>query len=257
VSATVGERTGTADHGDRLRSLVRPTVRTLPWGPLSAAGLLAAGLAATAGLGEPSLDAAVERVRFAAVVLAVGMAGTLDDPTRPHLDATPVGLAVRQALRITVALAVTAGWWGLALAAAWPVGAGFPVAASSVLLGALVLVGLAVAAVAVRTSGGSGAVPAAMAVLTLAALAVVVPRLVTGGSTDLVMFPRHPVEPSAALDAAWRAAHQRWGAVALVAGLVLIWALSGPDARRVPGRRRACRLLRRVPEVHTYARSAR
>jgi hypothetical protein len=254
----VGTRTGTAVHCDRLRSLVGPTVRTLPWGALSVGGLLAVGLAATAALGEPSMDVAVERVRFAAVVLAVGLAGTLDDPTRPHLDTAPVRLAVRQALRITVALAVTAGWWGLALVASTrPVGAGFPVAASTVLLAALVLVGLAVSAMVVRTRGGTGAVPAAMGVLTLAASAVVVPRLVTGGSIDLVMFPRHPVEPSVALGAAWQAAHQRWGAIALVAGLLLLWALPGPDARRVPHRDRAGRRLRRTPDVHTYGRSAR
>lgn len=231
-------------------ALLHPTLRSMLWGQLLAGAALGLALVLTARSPDLSLPGLVERLRLAAVLLAIGVAGTLDDPTRPQLDSTPVSLARRQALRIGVAGTVAAGAWGLTLlaAAATPAArrsgasVGLPVTAVTVVAVALVAVTLAVAAAVTRRRGGSGVLPAAgTAVVLPAALALWTP--VRGA-----MWPSYVTDPSdLGARTVWLAAHQRWATVAVLAVAATAWSLrdpwrptwpraSTPDRSTPPGR---------------------
>lgn len=224
-------------RGAVSRALAPATCRSTAWRPLHLAGVVAVALAATVHrVPEPAFAELVGALRFAAVASAVGTAGALDDPTRPHLDGTPVSLAARQSLRLVVAAAATLCWWAAALVtvAAHPAaraaareGRALPIVALTVELLALLLLAWAVAAVVVRRRGGSGAVAGAGAVVATPVLLLLTPQrwgLLAG-------------DPGAA-GAVWVAAHLRWLGGALLAATVLAFALRDP-ARRLttrPGR---------------------
>jgi hypothetical protein len=217
-----------------VSELIRPTLRSTAWGQLITGGALTVLLVlAVCGRADLWIGEVVDRLRIAMVLLAVGAAGTFDDPTRPHLDSTPVRRAIRQSLRLVVAASVTSGSWAIALVLAehHPMlghhrPRGLPLAAVSVEAAGLVALTLAVAAVVGRPRGTP-------AVLAGAGTALTAPPVVAMW-TPLrhAMFPSFQGET----DPAWLAAHQRWLAVAVVAAVVVGWALRDP-ARRPAARR--------------------
>jgi hypothetical protein len=224
-----------------LTELVRPTVRSTAWAQLTAGGALTVLLVlATCGSADVWAYEVVDRIRIAMVLLAVGVAGTLDDPTRPHLDNAPVRLVVRQILRLVVALTVTAGWWALTLLSAehHPLlghhrPRGLPLAGLSIEGVGLVAVTLAVAAAVTRSHGTSGALAAAGTALGVPAV------LMLWTPLRHALYPRYEL----GTDPAWWAAHQRWLAVAVAACVAVMWALRDPATRmsyrwRALGRRR-------------------
>lgn len=222
---------------------VRPTLRSTPWGQLATGGALALTLVLlTTGNEQMSTSEVVDRLRLAAVLLAIGVAGALDDATRPDLDGVPVPLAHRQGLRIGVAVAATAGWHLLvvlaaahhpAMLATGPHDRHVPVVASTTVVVALVAVTLAVAAATTRGRGGSGLLPAA-------GTAVALPGVLTlWEPVRRATWPPYPDATGDTLAAeAWRAAHLRWAAVALLAVIALAWSLRDPYRTRVATARR-------------------
>lgn len=223
------------------RELLPATCRATAWRPLHLAGLVAVALAATVHrVPDPAFAELIGPLRFAAVASAVGAAGALDDPTRPHLDGTPVSLAARQSLRLLVVAAATLCWWVAALAtvAAHPAaraaaleGSALPIVALTIELVTLLLIAWAVAAVVVRRRGGSGAVAGAGAAVATPVLLLFAPErwgLLAG-------------DPGAAGADVWIAAHLRWLGVALLAATVLASALRDPAGRLTTRPRRTPR----------------
>ena len=217
-----------------VRELLGPTWRSSPRRQLHAAGVVALVVAgSTHRLPDPALAELLAPLRMAAVALAVGMAGTLDDPTRPHLDGAPTPLAVRQSLRAVLAGAARLIWWLAAAAvvavhhparAAASAGDSLPLFALTLEFAGLAAVGLAVAALTVRRRGGSGLVLGGGAVLVSAGGLLLLPdgwRLFVGLPSGAEAEYR-----------AWIAAHWRWSALALTATTVAFWAFRDP-ARRV------------------------
>lgn len=210
-------------RGWLLGPALRPSLRTVPWGQLTVGGVTAVVLALAAMLGDPSPIAPVDLLRVASVALAVGVAATFDDPTRPDSDHLPAPLWARRVVRLACAVVVTTTAWAIclfiaraALADNAPATA-LPVVDLTVVTAALVLATAAVAAAATRARARA-AVPGAVAALTLPAAGLVLPRIIEHlASVDLTLYPRFvDLEQSS-----WRAAHQRWAVLAAVAALAL------------------------------------
>ncbi len=179
---------------------------------------------------DPPVVQLVWPLRIAALVLAIGAAGMLDDPLRPYVDAVPVPLWRRQGARVAAAVvAVVCGWLlvigSVALhpsaRAAAAEGTPLPLIALTVEMFALVLVGLAVAGAAVRRRGTGGLLVGGGALLCLCFLLVMVPDRWT-------LTP--PWEPfsSPGADQLWVAPHLRWAALGCAAAVALAWSVRDP-----------------------------
>ncbi len=162
--------------------LVRPTVRSLSWAPLAAAGALAFGLL---GLTDQGLT----ELRLAAIGICVGVAFILDDAAAATVASAPTPLLVRRALRVGLATAPLAALWALL---SWLAG-GAASWAMSLELAAMLALTLAAAAVATRLRGagrgGAAAGPALLVLLSAAYLLLPsrwgpLPRRPTGSALD-------------------------------------------------------------------------
>ncbi len=162
--------------------LVRPTVRSLSWAPLAAAGALAFGLL---GLTDQGLT----ELRLAAIGICVGAAFILDDAAAATVASAPTPLLVRRALRVGLASAPLAALWALL---SWLAG-GAASWAVSLELAAMLALTLAAAAVATRLRGagrgGAAAGPALLVLLSAAYLLLPsrwgpLPRRPTGSALD-------------------------------------------------------------------------
>ncbi|MFI1421841.1 ABC transporter [Streptomyces sp. NPDC020731] len=202
-------------------ALLRPTVRTMPWRAIGAAGTLGLLLAAAPGLmgDEATGWLALNALRASAVAFALGAAFVLDDPARHTTAAVPTRRAVRHGLRVLLVAPVAAVWWTAALllvpGPVRPPAAGITLEAATVL--ALVLSGAALA-----IHRGDGTRPGQAVAALLLTLAVLGP-LLTPGSWALFTAPD---------DARWAAAHDRW-AVLLCAAVVVGAVCATEPKRRV------------------------
>ncbi len=189
--------------------LVRPTVRSLSWAPLAAAGALAFGLL---GLTDQGLT----ELRLAAIGICVGAAFILDDAAAATVASAPTPLLVRRALRVGLATAPLAALWALL---SWLAG-GAASWAVSLELAAMLALTLAAAAVATRLRGaGRGGVAAGPALLVLLSAAYLLLPSRWG------LFPGGPQDPL------WTAAHQRWALILLAGVLGVLWAGRDPAWR--------------------------
>lgn len=231
LPAMVGARSG-GGSSVAIQS-VRPVARSMRWSPLMA--VTVAALALVWLLRPEGGDSAgtIGSLRLGAYLLAAGAALALDDAAAPTLASSPTPLAPRRALRLVIGLAPVALAWCLLVAAAWA-GSGaawssLPVVALTIEAMGMVAFTVATAAIAAgRTSGvGGSAGPPALTLLVLALLMIQLrwPR-------QLTMFPMAPGDP------AWTVAHQRWGALALVAAAAVVGANLDPARRRVQLRSR-------------------
>ena len=199
--------------------LVRPTVRSLSWAPLAAAGALAFGLL---GLTDQGLT----ELRLAAIGICVGAAFILDDAAAATVASAPTPLLVRRALRVGLATAPLAALWALL---SWLAG-GAASWAVSLELAAMLALTLAAAALATRLRGdGRGGVAAGPALLVLLAAAYLLLPSRWG------LFPGGPEDPL------WTAAHQRWALILLAGVLGVLWASRDPGGPAWLPRRRSPR----------------
>ncbi|MGW2385188.1 ABC transporter [Streptomyces sp. NPDC001658] len=207
-------------------ALVGAVARTVPWRAVGAGavvGLLVVGLPRMLS-GEPDPWLALNLLRGAALVFALGLAFLLDDPARELTTPVTTPRRLRTSLRVALVAPVAALWWTAALALV-PEEARPPLGAITLEAAATVTLALAAAALAVRLTDEPEPGPSvAAAVLTTACLT----PLLLPFHWDLFV----PLD-----DPRWDAAHQRWAGV--LAGAVLVWAACGPE----PLRRR--RVLRR------------
>lgn len=225
LPARVGARSG-GRWSVAIQS-VRPVARSMRWSPLVA--VTAAALALVWLLRPEGADSAgsIGSLRLGAYLLAAGAALALDDAAAPTTASSPTPLAPRRALRLVIGLVPVALAWCLLVAAAWAVsGAAWstlPVVALTIEAMGMVAFTVATAAIAAGRAGGVGgsAGPPALTLLVLALLMIQLrwPR-------QLTMFPMAPADP------AWTLAHQRWGALALVAGAAVVGASIDPARRR-------------------------
>jgi fluoroquinolone transport system permease protein len=190
----------------------------LRWQPMVASWVLAVALLGWRIGSVTDAAGAVDLLRGMAVLLALGALFVLDDEALNVVAAAPVSLAVRTAMRTTVAVAGSAAAWLPALVLI-EARAGIRVpAAMSIELAALLACGLAVAAVAQRhfdlPEPSVAAGPAVIAIL-----------------LGLGSMPKRWalfVPP----DAGWIGAHLRWTLVLGVAGFVLLASVRDPAAGR-------------------------
>ncbi|MFF5159045.1 ABC transporter [Streptomyces sp. NPDC000348] len=202
-------------------ALLRPTVRTMPWRAVGAAGTLGLLLAAAPGLMGEGVDGrlALNVLRASAVAFALGAAFLLDDPARHTTAAVPTRRAVRHGLRLLCLAPVAAAWWTAALLlvpeAVRPPAADVTVEAATVLA-------LALSGAALAVHRGDGARPGQAVAGFLLAPAVLGP-LLAPGSWALFTTPD---------DTRWAAAHDRW-AVLLCAAVAVGAVCAAEPVRRI------------------------
>jgi hypothetical protein len=174
--------------------LVRPTVRSTDWLPPAASGLLAVAVATLPRGTPPTL-----RLELAAIALAMGASFALDDDAAVSVEASPVPLALRNAVRAGFAIPIPATIW-LTLLLVTPEA---DACTLTVELGGLLAAALALGA-AGRRLGADGGLVAAPALLGLVA------------TSSLVSW------------------HDFWRVGFGAAVLLGVWASRDPAGRRVP-----------------------
>ncbi|MCW7942254.1 hypothetical protein AAW14_09360 [Streptomyces hygroscopicus] len=188
----------------RVRALLPPLWRALPWRVLGAAGGSATALPALARLVSGGHDTAFALIllRSAEVALALGLAFLLDDPARHITVAVPTRRVLRNGLRLALVVPLVLLCWTVALLLVPgeirpPAG---DVGLEAAALAALALTGAA-AAVRFTDEPQPGAVVAAT-LLAVTVLETLLPERCT-------LF----VDVA---DPGWAAAHQRWAVLLLL-----------------------------------------
>lgn len=151
---------------------------------------------------------------WAAVALAAGTAGLLEDPARHATAASPTPLPLRRAVRLAAGLPIVVVAWIAVLALA-TTGVGAPYVPAARLgltlqAAALITVTLAAGAAFLRHGLGKRATLAAM----------LVPLAVTSAAT---MLPDGVALLALRSDPSWNAALGRWVGLLVVGALVLAW----------------------------------
>jgi hypothetical protein len=206
--------------------LDRHVLRRLPLTTLGAAALLSGSFVwVWATRRQDGVDL-IGYLRCPTVILAASAAQFLDDVAAPVLDVTPRGRRRRRAVDALVALALVLGAWvavamvGFVLVDRAELAPDrFPWGASLLEVTALTILGFVTMTVVAQLTGpGSGGrVPLIIGVAALGTLAI--PR------TNAWLWPTAP------FDSAWRDAHLRWAALAIMS-LGALFALSRDPARR-------------------------
>ncbi|MGW1211319.1 ABC transporter [Streptomyces sp. NPDC002499] len=198
-----------------IRELTLPVWRSLPWRALLASGAMALLLAAIPRMSdEPSTWLAVNLLRTAALVLALGLAFVLDDPARHTTAAVPVRRPVRAGLRLALVAPVLASWWTAALLLV-PSSVRPPVGDITLEAGAAFALALAGATAAIRFT--DQAEPGQAVAAGLLVLAILTPLLLPESWALFV----------AVEDKRWAAAHDRWAV--LLTGAAVVWGLCMPE----------------------------
>ncbi|MFF4589260.1 ABC transporter [Streptomyces sp. NPDC001388] len=212
---------------DLLRALAPPVWRALPRRVPAAAAALGLLPAAATRLPDHAPDAGLGLfvLRLTALVGAVGLAFLLDDPARNTCATTPIGRPARTALRLAMAVPLTALWWTAAVLLL-PSPTRPPLLPVTLQAAAISAAALALATTAVRfTDRADVGRSAALCLGTAAAVTVLVPD-----RWGLLATPADPW---------WQAAQVRWTAVLLVTVAVCaLWTPEPLGRRPVRERRR-------------------
>ncbi len=198
---------------DRLRYTIRATALV----PLAIAMAVAALALA--------LDLSVTALEAIAVLLATGVAFSVDDPAHETLAASPAGFRSRRVSRIRVVLVPV----GVVLVVAWSLYASTDgsksvgeMAALATMAAGLLGLSVGVAGIAGRREGRGG----------VFAGPVVLALLLASG----IFAERWRPLPLGDVPGGFPAIIQRWAAAALVGTGMFLWSSRDPMRRRAPGR---------------------
>lgn len=185
----------------QLGLLVRPTARVLGWGPPLWAAIPAAVYVGTEAPGA-FIDYRVQVLRIGALLLCLGSAFILDDPTEETIGHVPMPLVLRRGLRVLLLAPFLAGAWTALVLIAGRVATkdGGPLPAGDLTLEAatLLVIALCAACLAARfTSDRLGGVVGAPIVLACVALAMFLPA-------------DHKLLLSSVADPRWTSVHELW-----------------------------------------------
>lgn len=206
-------------------TLGRRTARIVPLGALTAtvvATFVGTVLAARRWPGEP--EVVVVTLRLTAMMLAVSLAFTWDDPAADTLAPSPRPLIWRRGMRLAVTVPVIVVGWLAAVPAAHAaagepfIGMPYPDGGITVELVGLSALGLAVSGWASRSRRSH---PGTIAAVTLVGVAMGL-RFVPERWSMLAGAPGSPN---------WDDAHLRWATLSLVAVLSILWFSRDPASR--------------------------
>ncbi len=222
-----------------LTELIRPIVRSVRWLPLvfsSAVGVVTLHYMTrdpcVRATGIPCLDVSnrIAAARVGAVLLALGVAFVLDDPTEESTAHLPIGILARRTVRVLIIVpAVSVAWAVLLFVVCDSNGSArgsehFPVGALTLELAALLAVVLAVAvATAKFVPERLGGVAAGPTLLGLIGAALFLPA-------RLSPFAFAPTDPM------WPRANRLWQVALALGTVALVWWSVDPWRRRVRGR---------------------
>jgi hypothetical protein len=202
--------------------IAAPWWRALRWQPMVASWVLSAALLGWRVNHVHNAAAAVTLLRVVAVLLTLGALFVLDDEAHSIAAAAAVSLAVRTTARVAVAAVGCAAAWIPALALTEArTGVRVP-AAISVEIAALLVCGLAVAAVAQRffdlPEPGLAAGPAAVGLI-----------------LGLLLLPEQFAFVTPPGDG-WPAAHVRWAGLLAIGALAVVASMRDPASRPLRAR---------------------
>lgn len=204
----------------QLSSLVRPTARIIGWGPPIWAAIPAAVYVGTEAPGA-YIDYRVQVLRLGALLLCMGSAFILDDPTEDTIGHVPTPLLLRRGLRVLLILPVLAFAWTTLVMVAGRVpsrdGGPLPVADLTLEGATLLVIALSAACVGARlTSDRLGGVVAAPIVLGCVAVGMLLPA-------------DHKLILTSVADPRWSHVHDLWkfGLMASGAAFLLLNRSSG------------------------------
>ena len=201
----------------------------MSWQPLLWAAVLAVAYVAkeaTDGL----MDYRILVLRVGALMICMGAAFALDDPTEDTLGHVPAPLVMRRGLRLVLLLPAIAVVWMALVRFVGDVpkrdGGPLPVGDLTLEVAALLMLALSAACLGARfTSDRLGGIAAAPIILGLVALALFLPpeyRLIVSHS-----------------DPRWKDAHEVWRAVLAAAAIAFLYLNRSPGAYRTMSRLRA------------------
>lgn len=214
----------------QLLALIRPTARAVAWGPLAGAAILAT-LYVLKEAPNAFITYRILVLRVAALLLCMGAAFVLDDPTEESLGYVPTPLLLRRLLRVGLLLPLLAGAWGVLVHLAGDVsrrdGGPMPVADLTLEVATVVMVALAASSVGARlTSDRLGGIAAAPLVLGIVGAAMLLPY-------------RYRLIVSSASDPRWADAHDLWQWAFVAAVAVFLYVNRAPSIHRAVSRVRS------------------
>lgn len=222
----------------QIVDLVHPTARAMSWHPPLWAAVLALAYVLKEAPGA-YVDYRILVLRVAALLICMGAAFVLDDPTEETLGHVPAPLLLRRGLRVALLVPLLAvAWLGL-LQLAGDVspkdGGPLPVGDLTVEVATLFVIALCAACVGERlTSDRLGGIAAAPIVLGLVAVAWLLP----GDYKVILGSPR---------DLRWDDVHEWWRGALIGSSILFAWLNRSPGAYRTGSRLRAAR--RRTPKT--------
>jgi hypothetical protein len=181
--------------------LLRPTAHAIGWSPPVWAAILAI-LYVLKEAPNAFIDYRILVLRVGALLLCMGAAFVLDDPTEESIGHVPTPLVLRRSMRIVLILPLIAGAWRVLVyfAGEVPRRAGGPMPVGDLTLEAatLLLIAFSASCLGARlTSDRLGGVAAAPIVLALVAVSMLLPY-------DYKLIVGSPSDPH------WVAAHDMW-----------------------------------------------
>jgi hypothetical protein len=217
--------------------LLRPTARAIGWSPPVWAAILAIPYVLKEAP-NAFIDYRILVLRVGGLLLCMGAAFVLDDPTEESLGHVPTPLVLRRSLRIVLTLPFIAGAWRVLVyfAGEVPRRAGGPMPIDDLTLeaGTLLVIALSASCYGARfTSDRSGGIVAAPIVLAFVGAAMFLPydhRLIVGSPAD----PR------------WVEAHDMWRLAFGGAALAFLYLNRSPGNYGTMSRLRALRTAPRA-----------
>ena len=199
---------------------VRPVFRSMNWGPPVAVGGAVVALAALVGR-DGTVPPVPLLVRLIAILVAAGTAGLLDDAAQPSIEASPVTLRARRAIRIGLGWAVasvTLVTTMLILGARFDM-TGFSSGRAAIEFAAILTLMTAAAGTALALGSSSGLSAGATAMMVFAVIMLRLPH-----RFSLIAAPVGTP--------AFRQESLRWGLVLVVTLVGMAWHLRDPASRR-------------------------